>query len=350
MEAREKFITACGVRSLVVDSQLNPNAKGANGEALYSDIVQIGSTNAMKVLLLLSGTHGVEGYCGSGAQTALLSHGYFDNLPSDLSVIMIHAMNPFGFSHDRRVTEDNVDLNRNFLDVQRPDLPGNEYARIHEYLLPDDWDGAGREYADKQLSRFIEEHGIAAFQAAVSSGQYQYPGGIFFGGNTPSWSNDMFQSFLDNYLADKTVVGTIDFHTGLGPYGYGELIAIGSAPQKALAAKWYADQVTDPEAGTSTSAPLDGMVAHAMVETLTEAELAFITIEFGTYDINTVLTALRGDNWLYQKGDLDSEIGATIKRDIRTAFYPDTDDWKLSVWSRASAVVQMALNGINQIE
>ena len=111
-EAREKFLQACKARSLSVDSRLNPNAKGTNDEDLYSDIVQIGSPDAGKVLLLLSGTHGVEGYCGSGAQIELLSEGYFDDLHDDLCVIMIHAMNPYGFSHDRRVTEDNVDLNR----------------------------------------------------------------------------------------------------------------------------------------------------------------------------------------------------------------------------------------------
>ncbi|MEM7492152.1 MAG: M14 family metallopeptidase [Pseudomonadota bacterium] len=348
VEARAKFIKACEDRSLAVDSRLNPNAKGASGEELYADIVQIGPTNSTKALFLLSGTHGVEGYCGSGAQIALLSHGDFDNLPDDVCVIMVHAMNPYGFSHDRRVTEDNVDLNRNFLDFARSDLPGKDYARIHEHILPSDWDGPGRQYANKQLSLFIEEHGMTAFQAAVSSGQYLYPDGIFFGGHAPAWSNEMFRSAISDYLATRKTIATIDFHTGLGPHGYGELINIGSASQKALSAQWYGDQVTDPEAGTSTSAPLDGMVAHGMAETLSEAELAFITIEFGTYDINTVLTALRGDNWLYQTADVDTALAADIKRDIRGAFYPDTDDWKLSVWSRTREVVQMALDGICQ--
>lgn len=346
-EARAKFLAACDRRSLNVDSRLNPNAIGRDGESLYADIVQLGSVTAPKVLLILSGTHGVEGYSGSGAQIAFLEHGYFDELPDDMSVIMIHAMNPYGFSHDRRVTEDNVDLNRNFLDMKRSHLPGKDYARVHEHILPQDWDGEERKGADKQLALFIETHGLKAFQAAVSSGQYQYPDGIFYGGKKPTWSNEMFRAFLSDYLIEKTVVGTIDFHTGLGPHGYGELIAIGSKPQKALAAKWYGDQVTDPEIGSSSSAPLDGMVAHGMAETLNDATLSFITIEFGTYDISTVLTALRGDNWLYQTGDVNSDLGIQIKRDIRKAFYPDTDDWKLSVWTRAQEVIDLALTGID---
>jgi len=346
-EAREKFLKACEARSLTVDSRLNPITKGTNGEALYADIVRIGAESAPKVLLLLSGTHGVEGYCGSGVQVALLDQGCFSDLPDDLSVIMIHAMNPYGFSHDRRVTEDNVDLNRNFLDFGQQDLPGQDYARIHEFILPDDWGGPDHEHANRQLALFIETHGMKAFQAAVSSGQYQYPDGVFYGGNAPTWSNTMFRSFLSDYLTGKSLVGTIDFHTGLGPHGYGELITIGTESQKARTAEWYGDQVTDPEAGTSTSADLDGMIAYGIMETLGDTKLAFVTLEFGTIDSNRVLTAVRGDNWLYHKGNLDTELGKSIKKDIREAFYPDTDGWKLDVWARSSEVIQMALAGLN---
>lgn len=349
VEARETFLQVCQERSLAVDSRLNPNAKGVSGEALYTDIVQIGPENATKVLLLMSGTHGVEGYCGSGAQIALLKHGYFDNLPDDLSVIIVHAMNPYGFSHDRRVTEDNVDLNRNFMDFERLDLPGKEYARIHKFILPTDWDGPGLEHANTQLAIFMEEHGMPAFQAAVTSGQYQYPDGVFYGGSAPTWSNRMFHAVLSDYLANKKVVGIIDFHTGLGPHGYGELITIGSDAQKTLAAEWYGNQVTDPEAGTSSSAPLDGMVSHGVTETLSEAQIAFITLEFGTYPIDRVLTALRGDNWLYQSGEFDNALAASIKKDIKQAFYPETDTWKMNVWSRSCEVVEMALSGIRRV-
>lgn len=345
-EAREKFLDACAARSLTVDSRLNPNAKGVRGEDLYADITLIGSPDAPKVLLLLSGTHGVEGYCGSGAQIALLREGFFADLPSDLCVIMVHAMNPYGFSHNRRVTEENVDLNRNFVDFASDDLPGADYARVHDYILPTDWDGPGREEADKGLLGFIENHGMPAFQAAITSGQHQFPDGVFYGGQAPTWSNEMLHGVMADYLAGKQVVAAIDFHTGLGPHGVGELIGIGSESQKARAARWYGDQVTDAEAGTSSSAPLTGMLAHGMAQALPKTELTFVTLEYGTYDVLTVLTALRGDNWLYQRGDVTTSLGTDIKREIRKAFYPDTDEWKSAVWDRAREVVDMALKGL----
>lgn len=347
-EAREKFLRACEARELPVESHLNPHAKGILGEDLTSDVAWIGALDAPKVLLVMSGTHGVEGYCGSAQQIALLESSVFDDLPPDLSVLMVHAMNPYGFSHDRRVNENNIDLNRNFIDFSAPDRPNSGYSQIHEWILPTDWNGPAREQADASIAQYIEQHGLKAFQAAVSSGQYDFPDGLFYGGDAPSWANTMFRDVISNRLGNAQSIGAIDFHTGLGPFGYGELIAIGAEKQKSRARQWYGEQVTDPEAGTSTSADLDGMVAHGLVETLTNAEIAFITIEFGTYDINEVLTALRGDNWLYRHGpaDIESYLAVNIKRDIRRAFYPETDEWKQAVWSLSKEVVGLAIQGI----
>lgn len=348
-EARDKFLKACSNRGLEVDSRLNPNVVGARGEDLFMDVVHIGAKKTAKVLFLMSGTHGVEGYCGSGAQIGFLKEGYFSDLPDDLSIVLVHAMNPYGFSHDRRVNEDNVDLNRNFLNFSAPDRPASDYEKIHPYVMPEDWEGPSRKAANKQLARFIETHGMKAFQAAVSGGQYQHPDGVFFGGHQPTWSNKTFRSVLSDYASAAETVGFIDFHTGLGPYGYGELISLGSLDQKAHVRTWFGDQVTDPDAGTSSSAPVVGTVGHGVAEVLPDASIAFIALEYGTRDINQVLTAVRADNWLYQKGNLDTPLGAQIKAEIRDAFYPDKDDWKNMIWTRACEVTELALKGLRNV-
>jgi hypothetical protein len=346
-QAREKFLAACTARGLRVDSRLNLNAKGSRGEDLYTDIALIGRADAPKMLVLSSATHGVEGYCGSGAQVGLLQDGYFADLPEDMAVLFIHAMNPYGFSHDRRVTEDNVDLNRNFMDFSTiSDAPG-AYAELHPHILPEDWSGPAREAADEAIAAYIQDKGLTAFQTAASEGQYHFEDGIFYGGACPTWSNEMFASVMKAYVSHAKHVAFLDFHTGLGPYGYGELIMDGTPEQKARARDWYGDQVTDPEAGTSTSAPLTGTLWHGTMMALPKAEITFIVIEYGTYEITRVLQAVRGDNWLYQKGDVASETGIAIKQEIRDTFYPDKDDWKEMVWDRAAEVVDLALEGLS---
>jgi hypothetical protein len=60
-----------------------------------------------------------------------------------VAVLYVHALNPYGFSHIRRATHENVDLNRNFHDFSKP-LPVNEaYRELHPLLLPDQWPPVG---------------------------------------------------------------------------------------------------------------------------------------------------------------------------------------------------------------
>ena len=92
-EARSKFLDACAARALEVESRLNPHTKGPGGEDIFTDVVRIGPANPKKALLLISGTHGVEGYCGSGPQIAFLRQGRFDNLPEDF-VRVRHVPHP----------------------------------------------------------------------------------------------------------------------------------------------------------------------------------------------------------------------------------------------------------------
>lgn len=345
-EAREKFLAACADRSLAVEHRLNPSAKGRDGEDLFMDVARIGAVDTPKILFFTSGTHGVEGYCGSGAQIGLLQSGMFADLPADTSIVFVHAMNPYGFSHDRRVTEENVDLNRNFRDFSSSVLPESNYSKIHEHVLPEEWEGPAKDAADAALLEYIVEHGQPAFQQAISGGQYTYPDGIFYGGLKPTWSHETYASVLRDYAGAARVAGFVDFHTGLGPYGYGELISDGPSDAKSRSKRWFGSDVTDPDKGNSTSAPLVGTLGHGVAAYLPDAAIAFIALEYGTRDITTVLGAVRGDNWLYHKGDLGTDLGKQIKREIRDAFYPEEDEWYEMVWTRAREVANLAMKGL----
>jgi hypothetical protein len=73
-----------------------------------------------RFLLHISGTHGPEGFVGSAIQTAMLTffkaHKTYENADEGLpTLVFVHALNAYGFKHNRRVNENNVDLNRNFL-------------------------------------------------------------------------------------------------------------------------------------------------------------------------------------------------------------------------------------------
>ena len=73
-----------------------------------------------------------------------------------------------------------------------------------------------------------------------------------------------------------------------------------------------------------------------------------VTVEYGTYPIRDVLYSLLADNWLHLKGDLDSDLGRSIKADVRKRLYPDEDDWKELVYVRARQILRRAARGLGE--
>src|SRR5262249_34484382 len=159
--------------------------------------------------------------------------------------------------------------------------------------------GEKREKADVEIQAYIKTRGMARFQAAVSSGQYTKPDGLFYGGTSASWSNQTFRQILKDQINTSVEnLAVIDFHTGLGPRGYGEPIS-GERLVSGLARarRWYGPEVTCLDEGTSTSAIVVGSLSDAFKDV--RSEVTFISLEYGTLSVFEVLTALRADNWLH---------------------------------------------------
>ena len=353
VEARRKFLDAARAGGGAIESHVNPNAKGANGEELATDVARFGDIDAENLFITCAGTHGNEGFCGSGCQIGLIEEGIIKARPQSVAVLLVHAINPYGFSHVRRVTEDNVDLNRNFQDFAKP-LPENpRYAEIHDLLLPSDWDGPGRAKADAALQAWVKANGLSALQAAVAGGQYEFPDGMFFGGRQATWSNQTFRAIAKKHGAAAKRVGLIDIHSGLGPTGYGEPISVVArdTPGFERARTWWGDDVTSITDGTSKSTPVTGPLMGGVEESLPGAEVTSIGLEFGTVELLEVLDALRGDNWLYARGlksglGMDSALARGIKKKARDALYVDTDDWKEKVYARTADFTLKAYRGL----
>jgi hypothetical protein len=346
-EARTRFREAAAAAGASLESLTHPE-RGRQGETLSTDLAWIGPRKAERVLVTISATHGVEGFCGSGAQVDWLVRGEASRLPAGLGVLIIHAINPYGFSWLRRVTHENVDLNRNWVDFEAP-LPDNPgYDAIASVAVPDAWTAEDQAESARVLSAYMSAHGPAAFQQAISGGQYRHPGGVFYGGISPTWSRRTQTAIFAQYLGQAGRVGVIDYHTGLGPWGYGEQIVsdLPGSPAFARARAWYGGAVTSPSAGTSTSAPITGDGLDAASRLLPHAEVTGMAIEVGTLSLAAVLLALRADTWLHARGDPLSPEAEPIKRQIRDAFYGDADDWKGMVAGQSLLAMRQAIRGL----
>src|SRR5690349_18349888 len=123
-EARERLLEAARSTGAFVTSHRHPGPSPDDGP-LFADVVRVGPQDARQILLVISATHGVEGFAGSAIQLAALHTARTRPLPRDTGLILIHALNPYGFAWCRRVDAQNIDVNRNLMDhhAVAPDNP-----------------------------------------------------------------------------------------------------------------------------------------------------------------------------------------------------------------------------------
>lgn len=363
-QARIKFLEAAAIAGLQINSFNHP-LLGKDGETLAMDValqLPASGQSSDKLLIVSSACHGVEGYCGSGVQTyALHDELWLEKARAeDVTVLYIHALNPYGFSHIRRSTHENVDLNRNFHDFSKP-LPVNTaYREVADMLMPDHWPPNADNMA--LLQAYIAKYGEFAFQAAVSGGQHEYPQGLFYGGVAPTWSNVTLRNVLNQHAAGVKKVGWIDLHTGLGSSGLGERIFAGKDDAVALARtrRWWAGAqkadgtfetpITSFYDGTSTSAKLTGLMWGAADAAFPNAEFTAIAMEYGTVPPLQVSMAMRAENWLHHNPthpDATPAMARKIRQDMLDAFFTNTDTWKTQIVTQARQSLFQAVAGLN---
>ena len=344
--ARSGFLKAVESAGGTVDSYVH-TALGPSGEELATDVALLGSPHAKNVLVLVSGTHGVEGLAGSGLQVAQVQSGLRPPPNSDLAIVLVHALNPYGAAFKRRVNEDSVDLNRNFTTFPA-DLPNPAYDELHGMLTMRPG-GLTRVRRGIAFASFVARRGKWALREAVTKGQYNHPEGLFFGGTKPSWSRNTWDRILAG-LAGKHKVMVVDYHTGLGPRGSGQLIsqwgsAFGSGysdwRSTVLADCFGNDANINSEKSNSVSTGLSG---DLLSYTLNSGNhLSAVALEFGTYPMLQVLNALINENWAHHSRDPAAE---EYRKQLVEVFCPDDVSWKQAVYERASAVSQAAIRGL----
>jgi len=346
--ARERFVQAAR-RAGAIQAVYPHPLPGLNGEALAADLAWVGPPDAGRVLLSLSGTHGVEGLYGSACQSGWLEGPGRRPLPPDTAVALVHAVNPWGFSWLRRVDADNIDVNRNAIDHTAPPPQNPDYHRVHDLLLPEVWDARTAERLKGELARLMAELGARRVTRAITGGQYDHPDGVFYGGAAPSWSCRTLQTLATERLTNARVLAVLDHHTGLGPEGHTEIICRHAAGSPALvrARAWWGADVTATALGESSSEVIDGNVRMALQRWCPQALVVAAALEVGTRPGDVVVQALVADNWLHRRGDPRSPMGDVVRAAVRDAFFVDTPAWRQRCFDRAMCLYADTLAGLN---
>jgi predicted deacylase len=306
-------------------------AVGPRGESLSIDGTYIDGASPRRLVVITSGIHGVEGYAGSALQQLWLSE-FAERRPAETSFLLVHALNPFGFAHGRRVNEHNVDLNRNAL-ASFPGPANPSYRALNAWLNPaspvprvDDflWPGLP----------LLWRHGRAALTQAVAGGQYEFPEGLFYGGAAREESLAVLTSWLEQArFADAEQVWHFDLHTGLGKYGQYQLLLEEPVGSSAFA-EWvrgFGACVKSDHPSDKTHYSAHGVLQALTQRVLTKARVMAATVEFGTLRPAAMLRILRAENRLHHHGAVSAKHAGRVRAAMVEAFAPRDPAWRKAV-------------------
>ena len=302
-----------------------------------------------------SGYHGVEGYAGSAIQVAWLQA--FNDTRDIPTVILAHALNPYGMATFRRTNEHNVDLNRNglhndeWMHVLSRDPNIGNYQDFDEVFFnprraPTWFDRYVQIYIRGTVA--IAKYGLPTLKRAMVSGQYHYPKGIFYGGNKVEPSLQILWDFLQANVPKKQTVTMVNVHTGLGVSGQDTIMASSSSgisPQELSNAFTNSSIPSLTQAGTAVAAGYDlakGTAEHFFSRLFSKQSDWIVTQEFGTVPMLFVGTSLIMENMARQYLPESQAIQWTTL--TREAFYKRTPKWRKDVLVRGLRVLNQAID------
>ena len=193
-------------------------------DGLYIDKIFLpANKETTNLIVLTTGVHGIEGYIGS-AMLDVFFEEIYPTVDTDKTGILIVAnVNPYGMKYMRRYNENNVDLNRNFIeDWSTFDLSSNqEYPKVDKFLQPEGkmgnafWHEAAFYLSLAKEAVFT---GAGTISDALLTGQYEYPDGVYYGGNGDEKSTAYLKSVFNDCLeSDYENIIHVDIHSGYGP-------------------------------------------------------------------------------------------------------------------------------------
>ena len=313
-------------------------------DGLYIDSFYLPSTrDKTNLIVLTTGVHGMEGYLGATMLDVFFQDIYPTLDPADTGVLVVANVNPYGMKYFRRYNENNVDLNRNFiLDWDSFDLASNtEYPKVDTFLGPTGKIGNGLWHEVGfylSLAKTAVTEGADTVSDALLTGQYEYPQGVYYGGNGDEASTvylkDVFNQCLDS---DYENIVHIDIHSGYGPR-YNMVIfnsVYETMNEKESQEAFGYDYVIayDSESFYATTGDTTDFFYRLAEQKQAEAELYSTCFEFGTIGdefFDTILSLKytideNRNHWYPTDNKLTEQI---IHENYMELYYPTETAWR----------------------
>ena len=329
-------------------------------DGLYIDSFYLPSRDTQTNLVVLTtGVHGIEGYIGAAMLDVFFGEIYPTLDHSDTGVLVVANVNPYGMKHLRRYNENNVDLNRNFiLDWDSFDRASNqEYPKVDTFLGPTGkignalWHEAGFYLS---LAKTAITEGADTISDALLTGQYEYPEGVYYGGDGDESSTvylkDVFARCLESRYEN---IVHIDIHSGYGPrYNMVIFNSVFETMTEAesVAAFGYGNVIAhDSESFYATTGDTTDFFYRLAQQKDTDTALFSTCFEFGTIGdkfFDTILslhyTVDENRNHWYPTDNATS--AQIVHENYMELFYPTETAWREKTVTDFVAATQGVLN------
>ncbi len=326
-------------------------------ENLFIDLLYVPPVDSTKKLLVLSsGVHGVEGFMGSAVQQMFLNELLTQEVLSEMGVLLIHGINPYGFKYLRRVTENNVDLNRGSeMDPALFDNKNPGYGALYDMLNPQGevstTSSRNQFFYMIAINKMLKES-MSALRQAVLQGQYEYPEGLYFGGMEFEPQIDSLTRILPGYFSAYETILTIDLHTG---YGSRRVLHLFPNPvddqsikekTEAVFEGYHIDWGDSDDFYTITGGFADSFLSKINPD----ATYLYILFEWGTMDSEKTFGSLRSlqvminENQGIHYGYKSKKHEEKIMEGMLEQYYSGSEAWRSEVMESGRDVLKDALS------
>lgn len=292
------------------------------------------------LLVMISGTHGIEGFTGSAIQRALLDQ----NLNTDsTAILMIHGINLYGFKNYRRVNEHNIDLNRNFVLDREQFKPNDEkYAQLNSFLNPTQTPSTTLlsqiEFLAKALYNIVK-YSMESLRTSILKGQYSHPKGVFYGGTETEIQSHLMTDLIQTFIKPYKKVFLIDLHTGYGERSKLHLLTGKSTDKNSISLLKVFNKDEIDFADKKKFYAVDGELLTYFINEINlacKAETIGVIFEYGTLDSQKVSGSIESLRRVILENQnfhfpASTETANEIKSLYREMFYPSDDLWRAAI-------------------
>ena len=325
---------------------------------LYIDNVYIPAKSENKNLIVITtGVHGIEGYIGSVMLDVFFEETYPTLNHDTTGVLVVANINPYGMKYMRRYNENNVDLNRNFIeDWSSFDLSSNkDYPKVVSFLQPTGKMGNAFWHEVEfylSLAKEAITTGAGTISDALLTGQYEYSDGVYYGGNGDEKSTTYLKGvFQDCLTSDYENIVHIDIHSGYGPRY--NMVIFNSVQDPTLEADAVKDFgydyiiAQDSEEFYVTYGDTTDYFYRLAKSLDRESDLYSTCFEFGTigdgfFDSILSLKYTVDENRQHKFPTSNKTTAEIVHQNYLELFYPTETEWRV----KAIADFTAALNGV----